>query len=168
MAWLPDYGVGMFAMATLTYSGPAEAVNQAWDAFLRTGALRPRQVPASPILIRMRDRIYDLWKRWDDGAIEEIGAMNLLIDVPAAQRRDDIRKLKDEMGECTGAGNVTAENWLRGQFNISCANGTVGAFFTLSPTQPPAVQHLKFQKLEADSVRLGAPTGAPAGVACAD
>ena len=23
MAWLPDYGVGMFAMATLTYSGPS-------------------------------------------------------------------------------------------------------------------------------------------------
>ncbi len=168
MAWLPDYGVGMFAMATLTYSGPAEAVNQAWDAFLRTGALRPRQVPASPILVRMRDRIYDLWNRWDDGGIGDISAMNLLIDVPAAQRREEIRKLKDEMGECTGAGNVTAENWLRGQFNISCANGTVGAFFTLSPTQPPAVQHLKFQKLENDSVRLGAPTGAPAGVACSD
>src|SRR5208282_6214867 len=80
MAWLPDYGVGMFAMATLTYSGPAEAVNQAWDAFLRTGALRPREVPASPILVRMRDRIYELWNRWDDGGIEEVAAMNLLID----------------------------------------------------------------------------------------
>ena len=32
MAWLPDYGVGMFAMATLTYSGPSEPISQAWDA----------------------------------------------------------------------------------------------------------------------------------------
>ena len=29
MAWLPDYGVGMFAMATLTYAGPAEPISQA-------------------------------------------------------------------------------------------------------------------------------------------
>jgi hypothetical protein len=44
----------------------------------------------------------------------------------------------------------------------------VGAFFTLSPTQPPAVQHLAFRKLESDSVRMVAPTGAPPGVSCRD
>ena len=32
MAWLPEYGVGMFAMATLTYSGPSEPIGRAWDA----------------------------------------------------------------------------------------------------------------------------------------
>jgi CubicO group peptidase (beta-lactamase class C family) len=168
MAWLPDHGVGMFAMTTLTYGGPAEAVNQAWDALLGTGGLRPRELPPSPILVHMRDRIYDLWNHWDEQTIEEIAAMNLLLDAPAAQRRQEMQRLKEEMGECSAAGEVMAENWLRGQFNISCANGTVGAFYTLSPTQPPAVQHLSFQKLPADSSRLGAPTGAPAGVACSD
>ena len=59
------------------------------------------------------------------------------------------------------------ENWLRGQFNLKCVGGTVGVFFTLSPTQPPLVQHLAFQKLASEDVRLGAPTGPPAGVACA-
>jgi CubicO group peptidase (beta-lactamase class C family) len=33
MAWLPDYGVGLFAMATLTYSGPAEPTSRAWDGW---------------------------------------------------------------------------------------------------------------------------------------
>jgi len=41
-----------------------------------------------------------------------------------------------------------------------------GVFFTLAPTQPPAVQHLSFQKLASPAVRMGAPTGAPAGVSC--
>jgi hypothetical protein len=59
-----------------------------------------------------------------------------------------------------------AENWLRGQFNLACAHGTVGVFFTLAPTQPPAVQHLSFHKLASAAERLGAPTGAPAGVSC--
>jgi len=39
-------------------------------------------------------------------------------------------------------------------------------FFTLAPTQPPAVQHLSFEKLASPVERMGAPTGAPAGVAC--
>ena len=60
------------------------------------------------------------------------------------------------------------ESCLRGQFNMTCQKGVVGAFFTLSPTQPLAVQHLAFRKLESDSVRMVAPTGAPAGVSCRD
>jgi hypothetical protein len=55
---------------------------------------------------------------------------------------------------------------MRGQFNMTCANGTVGVFFTLAPTQPPAVQHLSFQRLASPAVRMRAPTGAPAGVSC--
>ena len=35
MAWLPDYGVGIFAMANLTYVGPAQPINEAWDALLK-------------------------------------------------------------------------------------------------------------------------------------
>lgn len=55
---------------------------------------------------------------------------------------------------------------MRGQFNMTCAKGTVGVFFTLAPTQPPAVQHLSFQKLASPSIGMGAPTGAPAGASC--
>jgi hypothetical protein len=94
--------------------------------------------------------------------------MNLLLDVPSAQREADIQSLKEQVGACTSAGPVIAENWLRGQVNLTCANGTVGAFFTMSPTQPPAIQYLAYRKIASDAVRLGAPTGAPAGVNCAD
>ena len=55
---------------------------------------------------------------------------------------------------------------MRGQFNMTCANGIVGAFFTLAPTRPPAVQHLSFRKLASTDERMGAPTGPPAGVSC--
>jgi CubicO group peptidase (beta-lactamase class C family) len=156
MEWLPDYGVGLFAMATLTYSG----------AMLEKGGLQQRELPSSPILNEMRDRIWSLWKQWDDTRVRQIGAMNLLIDVPAAQRRAEIQALEGEVGECTAAGPVIPENWLRGQFNLTCARGTVGVFLTLSPTQPPALQHLSFHKLDSPATRLEAPTGARAGVTC--
>lgn len=168
MAWLPDYGVGIFAMATLTYSGPSEATSNAWDALLQTGGLERREVPASPILVQMREHVLNLWNRWDEAEAKKVGAMNLLLDAPSSQRGAEIQALKEQVGECTSAGPVIAENWLRGQINLTCANGTVGAFFTIAPTKPPAIQHLSYRKIASDTVRLGAPTGPPAGVSCAE
>ena len=167
MAWLPDYGVGMFAMASLTYAGPAEPINQAWDILLKTGGLKKRELPVSPALARMRDHIANLWKSWSDAEAKQIAAMNLFLDASATQRKAEIEQLKYDVGECAPAGPVIPENWLRGQFNMACQRGTVGVFFTLAPTQPPMVQHLAFRRIASESTRLGAPTGAPAGVACA-
>jgi CubicO group peptidase (beta-lactamase class C family) len=166
MAWLPEYGVGMFAMATLTYSGPSEPMGQAWDAMLATGGLRKRELPPTPRQTEMRGHILNLWKQWDDAEAKQIGAVNFLLDKPSAQRQDEIRALKADVGACGDATPVMPENWMRGQFNMTCANGTVGVFFTMAPTQPPLVQHLAFQKLASPAVRMGAPTGAPAGVSC--
>ena len=166
MSWLPEHGVGIFAMTNLTYAGPGAPISEAWDILLKTGGLQKRELPASPILIEMRQSILKIWKSWDDAEVKRIAAMNLLLDAPAAQRRNEIRELKADVGECSAYGPVIAENWLRGQFNMTCAQGSVGVFYTLAPTQPPSLQHLAFRKIESGKVRLGAPTGAPAGVSC--
>jgi CubicO group peptidase (beta-lactamase class C family) len=166
MMWLPDYGVAMFAMANLTYAGPAEPINRAWDALLKTGGLQARELPPSPVLTEARGHIVNLWKRWDDGEAKQMAAMNFFLDAPAGQRIAEIQKLKGEVGACSTFGPLRAENWMRGQFNIQCEKGLVGVFFTLAPTMPPKVQHLAFQKIESERVRMGAPTGAPAGVSC--
>lgn len=166
MGWLPEYGVGMFAMATLTYSGPAEPISQAWDEMLKTGGLHKRELPPTPLQTMMRDHILNLWKRWDDGEATSIASVNLFLDAPMEQRRAEIAELKEEVGECSASGPVSPENWLRAQFNMKCAKGTVGVFFTMAPTQPPAVQYLAFQKLTSENTHMGAPTGLPAGVAC--
>jgi CubicO group peptidase (beta-lactamase class C family) len=167
MQWLPEYGVGIFAMASLTYSGPAKTIGQAWDVLLKTGGLQRRQLPPSPALTAMREPLWQLWRQWDDAKAKQIAAMNLFLDAPIPQRRAVIAKLQSEAGACTAAGPVIPENWLRGQFNLSCANGTVGVFYTLAPTQPPLIQHLEFRRLQSPQMRMVAPTGPPAGVACA-
>src|SRR5258708_40192913 len=102
---------------------------------LKTGGLQKRELPASPMLSKMRDHIFNLWKSWDDGEARQIASMNLFLDEPVPQRRAEFAKLKGEVGECTATGRVQAENWLRGQFNLTCDKGVVGVFFTLSPTQ---------------------------------
>ena len=41
-----------------------------------------------PLLTRMRDHILNLWKSWDDSEAKQIAAMNLFLDIPAAQRKE--------------------------------------------------------------------------------
>ena len=135
MAWLPDYGVGMFAMANLTYVGPSQPINQAWDILLKTGGLQKRQLPASPVLTQTRNRIFELWKSWNVEELKKIASVNLLLDIPPSQREAQIRQLKSEVGECSSASQVIPENWMRGQFNLTCEKGTVGVFFTMAPTE---------------------------------
>lgn len=168
MAWLPEYGVGIFAMANLTYVGPAQPINEAWDAFLKTGGLQKREMPIPPILTQTRDIILKLWKSWDSDTANKMAAVNLFLDVPVPQRRDQIQQIKGEVGECSTAGPVTPENWSRGQFHMTCEKGAVGVFFALAPTQPPTVQFLSFQKNSGTPGRLSAPTSPPTGVSCSE
>jgi CubicO group peptidase (beta-lactamase class C family) len=168
MAWLPEYGVGMFAMANLTYVGPSQPVSEAWDVLLKTGGLRKRELPATPLLTDTRDHIVKLWRSWNDKDANEIAAMNLFLDEPVAQRRQQIDKLKTDVGECSAVGPVRPENWLRGQFNMTCNNGQIGVFFSLAPIKPPKVQFLSFQKIATSATRVTAPTSSVPGVTCSE
>ncbi|HYO84275.1 MAG TPA: serine hydrolase domain-containing protein [Bryobacteraceae bacterium] len=147
MLWLPEHGVGLFAMSNLTYAGPAGALHQALDAMKRTGALQSRELPPSPVLTMTRDTIYkSFWQTWDEAAVGKAAANNLLLDEPAEQRKAGLAKLRARGGKCTGTSEVAAENLLRGTFRIDCENGPVHVTFTLAPTQPPTIQHLAFSE----------------------
>jgi hypothetical protein len=148
MLWLPDYGVGMFAMADLTYAGPAAPIEQALAILSKTGALRPRQLPPSPDLVRVRAAIAALWERWDDTEAQALAADNLFQDASAADRRKNIEALKSNLGTCRVTGEIAPLNLLRGSFRMKCEKGDVEASFTLAPTMPPKVQSLRFVSIK--------------------
>lgn len=161
MLWLPEHGVGFFGMANLTYASPLPAIRQAITALQATGGLVRRELPVAPALATARERIFELWKNWDEGKLQKLAAMNLLLDEPAAQRRAQASELQTEVGACSSAGEVEPENWLRGHFLMTCERGNVQVTFTMAPTQPPAVQYLRFRK----AVPPENPRGASAGLA---
>lgn len=144
MLWLPDYGVGLFAMANLTYAGPAAPIDEALEIFRKTGALRPRELPASPELQSARDSIFALWEGWNQQTAQTLVADNFFRDRPAAERRREIEKLKTAFGACRPASDMRAENLLRGKFRLMCDQGSVEVVFTLAPTMPPKLQTLAF------------------------
>jgi CubicO group peptidase (beta-lactamase class C family) len=169
MAWLPDYGVGMFAMANRTYAGPAGPINESWDLLRKTGALRPRELPTSPWLTSMRDSIVKAWRDTDMKELHRIAAMNLFLDVPEEQRRNEFEALHREVGNCRMIGDVRPENWLRGVFDMGCEKGPVRVTFTLAPTQPPGLQYLNIRRRGPNEPALtGAPTSGLNGSFCSE
>jgi CubicO group peptidase (beta-lactamase class C family) len=146
MMWLPEYSVGMFAMANLTYAGPAAPMREALEMMAVAGALKPRVLAPSPILEQTQKVLTQLWNNWSDADMDRIAADNLYLDQPRALIAKRIADLKKKLTNCQPQGPVTPENWLRGHFQLACTEGQVEVTFTLAPTKPPLVQALSFKE----------------------
>ena len=99
MRWLPDYGVGIMAFGSLTYTGWGNAVGAAFDRLERTGGLVRRQVVPSAALVAARDDVSRLVIRWDDGLADRIAAENLFLDRSKDRRQRDIQDLTAKVGQ---------------------------------------------------------------------
>ncbi len=138
--WLPDYGVGLIAFGNLTYAGFTPLFNDALNAMLKTGALQHRVVQPSAALLQAKNDISSLINQWDDALARRIAADNLFLDQPAAERSEEVRKLREQHGACRAAATIDAPNALRGSWPMTCDKGSLVVNITLAPTMPPKVQ----------------------------
>lgn len=143
MRWLPEYGVGIVALANGTYAGPGRAVNEALEALARTGSLNPRVPQPSADLLRTKATVDGLVNRWSDTELQEVAAMNLLLDRSLELRKKEFEALREKHGSCRAVTPIEAENALRGRWTLDCDRGQVKVVITLAPTLPPTVQYLE-------------------------
>jgi CubicO group peptidase (beta-lactamase class C family) len=141
MIWLPEYGVGLFAMSNLTYASPGAMLRRMLDALALTGGLAPRRPEPSPALREIGHRVAHLVDDWDDGLARELAADNLFLDESLARRRAAIAALRAALGSCETE-PMEAENALRGRFRMQCERGWLDVNLTLAPTRPPRVQSI--------------------------
>jgi CubicO group peptidase (beta-lactamase class C family) len=172
MRWLPEHGVGIVALANVTYGAPSAAVGEALEAMARTGALQPRVVQAAPALVAARDSVLRLLAAWDDALYAGLAADNLSLDRPAAARARQLAELRQVHGTCRPDGPIDADNALRGESWLACERGRIRLGLTLAPTEPPRVQHLELVSvrplspmLEAGVKALAARIGETGGAA---
>lgn len=148
MKWLPEQGVGIIALGSLTYPPWTPIVDQAIQMLRETGGLARREPQPSPVLETRRAQVTRLVQRWDDRLADSLAAMNLFRDEPADRRRAQIARLVTELGgECRNEGPFVVENALRGRWRMRCARGDLLVAITLAPTEPAAVQHLSVQQI---------------------
>jgi len=143
MRWLPEYGVGIVALANGTYAAPGRPVNDSLEALARTGALNPRVPQPSADLLRAKAAVDGLIGQWSDEGIRKVAAMNLFLDRSLERRRKEFESLREKHGACRAETPIEAENALRGRWTLACERGQIKVSITLAPTLPPSIQYLE-------------------------
>jgi len=145
---LPDYGVGIFALANRTYAGPRSPV---WDAAVtlhRAGVLTPRTIAVSPALATAYAAV---GRAFVAGAVTEttaLLAMNFLMDKDAAHWARDLTALKAQVGTCDTSAPIVPTGALSGDFTWTCAQGRVRGSVLLAPTTTPQIQALSLVRAQ--------------------
>jgi CubicO group peptidase (beta-lactamase class C family) len=143
MKWLPEHGVGIIALGSLTYTGWTASVDRALEVLRAGGGLEARAPQPAPVLVTRRAQVTRLVQAWSAPLADSLAAMNLFRDEPAARRAAQVAQVRDAAGgSCREEGPFVVENALRGQWRLRCARGDLMVRITLAPTEPAQVQHL--------------------------
>lgn len=143
---LPDYGVGIFALANRTYAGPRSPV---WDAavtLMRAGRLTPRQLAPSSALAAAYAAVGRMFAAGSVTSAGDVLAMNFLMDRDAGHRARDLSALRAEVGTCDTAAPIVPTGALAGDFTWRCERGRVKGQVLLAPTPMPRIQSLSLTR----------------------
>ena len=147
---MPDHGVGVFALANRTYSGPSAP---AWDtavAIEKAGLLEPREVPVSPAVAQAYAAAKAAYAAGDLGPLRGRLAMNFLMDRSAANWAAEFAELKKEVGECPADEPLAPMGAMSTAFRLNCEKGKLDGVLLLAPTTPATVQALRFRVVPPD------------------
>lgn len=154
MRWAPAYGVGIVAVANITYASVTDACVKALDHLLSTSQLQPYQKAVAPALAAARAGVLRLLQSWDQEQAATLFADNFFLDTDFAHRRSALAHLDETHGALTPDGPLLVENWLRGEWRMRGERGWCQFFITLSPTVPPRVQTLEIESTLPPSAAL--------------
>jgi CubicO group peptidase (beta-lactamase class C family) len=160
MKWLPEHGVGIIALGSLTYTGWTATVDRALQVLRASGGLEPRAPQPSPVLATRRAQVTRLVlaPEWSSPLADSLAAMNLFRDEPAARRAAQIAQVRDAAGgACREEGPFVVENALRGAWRLRCARGDLAVRITLAPTEPAQVQFLSVVPIAREASLAPAP-----------
>ncbi len=140
---LPDCGVGVAAFSNLTYAPTGGRVTDALVALHQTGGLQPRALSPSAALVATRDGLARLYEQWDDHEAAALATETFYLDMPIEKRREQLARLRADLGACLSMTDIQPENALRGRWTMRCEYGSMELFATLAPTVPPRLQFLQ-------------------------
>ncbi len=137
---MPEYGVGVFAMANRTYAGPSAP---AWDsavAMHKAGLLKKREVPVSAAVAKAHEAAQKAYSVGSLAPIEDTLAMNFVMDRSADNWEKELAGLKTQVGECAKVDSLKADSAMSGTYRWSCERGEIDGQLLLAPTNPPTIQ----------------------------
>ena len=144
---LPNYGVGIFAFANRTYSGPRSPVWDAAVALHKAGLLQPRSMTISDSLSSAYKAVGKFYETGTVSAAGDVLAMNFLLDRSAEAWARELTRLKAQVGSCDTSSAIVATGALAGDFTWRCEHGRVKGSVLLAPTNPARIQSLDLARI---------------------
>ena len=135
-------GLGLVALANLTYARMADATAAALMALLASDVLRPVAPTVTAALRHAAEQLVALHNAWDDRVADALFADNVDLDDERERRAVAATRLAAEHGPLTTA-RVEARSATSG---VAVAHGPRGELridFQLHPLLPPRVQHYR-------------------------
>jgi CubicO group peptidase (beta-lactamase class C family) len=142
MQFLPEYGVGVIALASAETRTTGLVVRRVLQMLLETGGLAPRAVTPAPALVAAQETVNRLVARWDGAVVDAAFIDTFFLDEPKAELEKSLEALRAAHGACRPDGPLAALNGLRGGWKLTCERGFIDLFVTLAPTMPPRIQFL--------------------------
>ncbi len=143
---LPDYGVGIFALANRTYAGPRTPVWDAAVALVRGGHVKTRPAPVTPALATAYAAVGTMFTAGAVTAAGDALAMNVLMDRDAGHWARTLAGLKAQVGTCDTTAPIAPTGALSGEFTWRCERGRVRGSVLLAPTPSPRIQALSLTR----------------------
>lgn len=142
--WLmmPEYGLGVVFFANLTYAETAKINLCILDELVRAAALTKRLLPPSNILKERQEALLKLFLNLEVADLRLLFAKNFFLDRSIDAWKKETTELFAKAGKIQSVEEIIPEGALKASFSIKCETMKVRVSFSLTPENPPLIQHL--------------------------
>lgn len=133
MRWTAEAGVGLIALANVTYARMADAVRAVFDVLASTDAIGIRPVTVDAALAAAAAELVALLDDWDDARAAALFTRNVALDDSLARRADAAARLRGERGSGFVIERIDAVSATTGSVRVRGARTSFVVDFELAP-----------------------------------
>ncbi len=121
---------------------------QVLDTLIVKAGLKPRQLPASAILVQRQKELTQLLPDFKNAESTGLFADNFFDDYSIDAVTKETKALFEKAGRITEVKAIVPENQLRGTYILEGEKANLAVTFTLSPENKPLIQSYRIQEVE--------------------
>lgn len=140
MRWIPDRGIGVVALANVTYAPMAELTYAMLRGLDHVGLLPQAAEPGSALVDEVGRRLVELLNAWDDGRAEALFTDNVALDEPYERRRAAAADLVHACGGRLDVERIEATTAAAGTVVFAHPGSSHTLTFQIAPIRPARVQ----------------------------
>lgn len=141
MRWIAGRGIGIVALANVTYAPMAGFAYEALRILWEHGDVPAAPAPAAPLVDELAHRLVGLLAHWSDDEADALFTDNVALDLPYERRRAAGERLVEQCGGSLAVVRVIASSATEGVVEVAQPNGDpVRIELQVAPIPPARIQ----------------------------